>query len=94
MGAVLIPSQKQMKEFNLKVLLDAIDSPKHRYYEENFRNHWQFSGEGQRSWDWSHECKCHISNDYLEFNMRILVRDSFDAKHPLQLGSYKNLNAK
>jgi hypothetical protein len=94
MGDISIPSQKQMKEFNLKVLLDAFDSPKYRYYEENYRNRWRSLDEDHWSEDWSDQRMRQVLNDSLEFDMRILARDSFDAKYPLQLGSYENLNEK
>lgn len=94
MGDIPVPSQEQMKEFNLKMLLDAFNNPKYRSCEENFRNRWRSVEKEHWSNDWSDERMRHMLNDYLEFDMRILARDSFDAKYPLQLGSSENLSEK
>ncbi|KAL7445949.1 hypothetical protein ACHAXH_009597, partial [Discostella pseudostelligera] len=51
MGDIPIPSQQQMKEYNLKVLLDLLDTPFWRYYEENFMNRWYDIDDDHWSYD-------------------------------------------
>jgi len=92
MGDIPIPSQQQMKQYNLKILLDLLDTPFWRYYEENYMNRWYDIDDDHWSYDVSDKRMIDMLKDYFAKDMKIVARDCCDAKHPLQIGTYENLN--
>ena len=92
MGDIPLPSQEQMIEYNGKLALDLLDDPYWRCHEENFRNRWWNVDEEHWSNDTSDKRVYKMLKSYLAKDIQKLARDCFDAKHPLQIGSYENLN--
>lgn len=92
MGDIPLPSQQQMIEENQKLLLDLLDDPYWRCYEENYKLRWSAVDEDHWSNDASDKRLCEMEKTYLTKDMQVLARNGSDAKHPLQIGTYENLN--
>lgn len=91
-GDVPLPSQEQMIEYNRKLALEFLDDPYWRYSEENFRKRWLDVDEEHWSCDTSDKRVYKMLKNYLAKGIQKLARDCFDAKYPLHIGSYENLN--
>eukprot|EP00986_Skeletonema_menzelii_P012983 scaffold7348_cov144-Skeletonema_menzelii.AAC.5 len=96
-GDITLPSEKEMKRFNLQALMDELQDPYLRIeIDENYEN--QF--------DTLYDDDEHFVNHFgtkegreLEMNssivgFRILARDILDARYPLDLGTPQELNSK
>lgn len=90
-GDIPLPSKQQMKEYNLKLLLDVLNDPMRRYYEENFRKRWWCVEDDHWSCDYSDKRMNRMLKNFLTTDLHILAKDGVDAKYPLQLGDYENL---
>lgn len=94
-GGAPLKSPKEMRQFNLEMLLDALKDPICRGYDdENYRKRWWQVDDDHWSNDARDRRMKRMDGRYLDLQFRILARDMLDAKYPLRIGSYKKLNGK
>ena len=94
-GDLPLPSTTEMKEFNLRTLLDAMEDPSCRgYCDENYKKRWWLVDDNHWSNNMSDKRVKQMEEKYLDLQFRILARDMVDANYPLQIGTYSKLNDK
>lgn len=95
---LVLPSVKEMKQFNLQALMDELQDPYIRLeidmnYEKRYDEviwdddeHWenQFGSKKRREMEKKH----------CDLQYRVVARDMVDAKYPLNIGTYEKLNEK
>lgn len=92
MGDITLPSQHQMIEYNMKLALDLLDDPFWRCHDANFKKRWWDVDEEHWSNDTSDRRMYTMLKNYYIKDIQKLARDCFDAKYPLQIGTYEGLN--
>ena len=95
MGDLLLPSVKEMQQFNLETLSDVLKDPVCRGYDdENYKNRWWAVNDDHWTYNYSDKRMKQMIRQYTELQYRLLARDMVDAKYPLQIGTYNKLNEK
>ena len=95
MGDLLLPSVKEMQQFNLETLSDVLKDPVCRGYDdENYKNRWWAVNDDHWTYTYSDKRMKQMIRQYIELQYRLLARDMVDAKYPLQIGTYNKLNEK
>ena len=97
-GDLPLPSEDEMRKFNLLTLLEGYKNPNIRYVsEENYKEWWySFAEDHADHWstDLSDERSEQLDRDESDFNCRLLARDMQDVKYPTQIGTFNKLNVK
>mmetsp|Transcript_12627 Transcript_12627/g.19053 ORF Transcript_12627/g.19053 Transcript_12627/m.19053 type:complete len:611 (-) Transcript_12627:155-1987(-) len=93
---ITLPSEKDMKRFNLQALMDELQDPYIRAeIDKNYDDHWDDSLDDDHwMYQFGDKRAREIEKNTLTLQCRFLARDMIDASYPLDLGTYKKLNGK
>ena len=95
MGDLPLSSVREMKQFNLETLLEALQDPLCRGYDdENYKNRWWAVNGDHWSYNFYDNRIIQMNQQYTDLQYRLLARDMVDAKYPLHIGTHKKLNTK
>ena len=94
-GDISLPTQEEMKGYNIKSFLESLEEPYCREYaEENYRKRWWKVDDDHWSYNTSDKRSKQMNKTYLDLQFRVLARDMVDCKYPLQIGTHQKLNEK
>jgi len=96
---ITLPSEKDMKRFNLQALMDELQDPYIRAeIDKNYDDHWGDSLYDDDDVHWLNQFGDkrvrEMKTNTFTLQCRFLARDMIDASYPLDIGTYKKLNGK
>jgi len=94
-GELPLPTQEEMKQFNLNELLDWLEDPIAREdADENYKLRWREVDDDHWSENPGDKRMKKMYKNFLDLEYRILARDMVDSNYPLHIGTHEKLNEK
>lgn len=94
-GDLPLPTQEEMKQFNLTVLLDWLEDPIAREdTDENYKLRWREVDDDHWTENRHDKRMKQINKNYIDLIYRELARDMIESNYPLHIGTHEKLNAK